>query len=256
LTVDRDTALALQRRNLAAFLGLLGRSSQGAHLYDSDGVRAAILPATPRRSVFNSVTYQSTSALIRALPRVADAYEGAGVRAWTVWVPEADREASEALEAAGHHLDAEPAAMVLELERLGDPDPGDLDWDDRCPPEVVGRINDLAYGHGLGSFGAAIAGVPTDAPLRFYQARVGGEPACVTASLDADGDCMIWYVATLPEHRGRGLASRLMHVALAAARERGCVTSSLQSSAMGEGIYAALGYRAYFRLRMYERRRP
>ena len=53
-----------------------------------------------------------------------------------------------------------------------------------------------------------------------------------------------------------GLATRLLSAALVEARGRGCTTSSLQSSAMGERIYDTLGYRRWFRLDMYERRRP
>ena len=36
--------------------------------------------------------------------------------AWTVWVPEFDREAVELLEAAGHVFDGSPMAMSVELE--------------------------------------------------------------------------------------------------------------------------------------------
>ena len=65
----------------------------------------------------------------------------------------------------------------------------------------------------------------------------------------------IYFVATREAARGRGLATRLLAAALVEARGRGCATSSLQSSAMGERIYDALGYRPWFRLHMYERRR-
>ena len=49
--------------------------------------------------------------------------------------------------------------------------------------------------------------------------------------------------ATLPEARGRGLATALMRQALLDAGERGCVTTSLQATAMGRPVYARMGYR-------------
>jgi GNAT superfamily N-acetyltransferase len=63
-------------------------------------------------------------------------------------------------------------------------------------------------------------------------------------------------VATDHRARGRGLATRLMTAALIEARERGCRTSSLQASPLGEPVYTALGYQTHFRYAMYERRRP
>ena len=91
-------------------------------------------------------------------------------------------------------------------------------------------------------------------PLRLYQARVDGEPASVLGTLDEGDDCGIYLVATLKEHRGKGLAGRLLHVALAEARERGLRTSSLQATKLGYPVYERLGYEPICTLQMWERR--
>ena len=97
---------------------------------------------------------------------------------------------------------------------------------------------------------------PPDLPnLRLYQARVGGEPACVLGTLDHDSDLGFYFVATHPDHRGLGLASRLVSAAMVEGRERGLRTSSLQGSPMGRPIYARLGFTEHFAVNMYERRR-
>jgi GNAT superfamily N-acetyltransferase len=61
-------------------------------------------------------------------------------------------------------------------------------------------------------------------------------------------------VATLPGHRGKGLAGRLLRAALAQARERGLRTSTLQASILGAGMYERAGYSVAGRLGLYERR--
>jgi GNAT superfamily N-acetyltransferase len=253
--VDRSAGIELQRRALAAFLRMLGRSSEGAAVIERDGVVGAIVPRIPERSVVNSVVYPDAASLGAALDELAAAYDEAGVRAWTVWVPEGERDVAGLLEAAGHRLDASPLAMVLDLADLQEPEPDELDWDARARPDDVGRINDLAYGFEVGTFGAAITHVPPDAPLRLYQAREGGEPVSVLGTLDEGSDCGVYLVATLKEHRGRGLARKLLHLALAEARERGMTTSTLQSTKFGLPVYERLGYETACPLQMWERRR-
>jgi GNAT superfamily N-acetyltransferase len=220
---------------------------------DLDGVCAAVSPAVPERSVFNSVLYERPEALADSLDRLADAYDEAGVDAWTVWVPESDRESARLLEAAGHTLDANPTAMVLDLDQLVDPGVGDLDWDDRAPLEEVCRINDRAYGYPDGTFARGLGDSPQG--VRFYRARLDGEPASVVGATDLGGDCGIWWVATLPEARGHALAGRLMHVILSEARVRGCDVSTLEATKLGAPVYERLGYRDIGTLEMWERRR-
>src|SRR5262245_58258193 len=88
-----------------------------------DGVQATIIPGSPNRSFFNAVFYEDTESLIARLPALAEAYEQAGVKAWTVFTPASDERAGQALGEAGHALDAQPRAMGVSLDQLTLPDP-------------------------------------------------------------------------------------------------------------------------------------
>jgi GNAT superfamily N-acetyltransferase len=232
----------------------LAVGSHGARLVEADGLVAAVVPAVPERSVFNSVLYERPEHLAAALEEMARAYDDAGVAAWTVWVPERDRSSAGLLASAGHTLDAAPRAMVLDLADLPEPDPGDLAWTAEGSLDALKRINDHAYGWEPGTFERGIGRGPGGA-WRLYEARLEGAPASVLATTDVDGDCGIWWVATVPEAQRRGLSTRLLHVALADARERGMRTSTLQATKMGYPVYARLGYRDIGGLQMWERRR-
>jgi len=252
--MDRTEAIARHRHALRSFTRLVGSGAETSRVLEPDGVTAAIVPAIPDRSIVNSVAYMEAGALEAVLDDLAAVYDDAGVRAWTVWVPEDDRDAAALLEASGHHLDATPMAMIADLASLPDPDPDDLDWSAGAAEPVLGRINDLAYGwpegtfiHAMGRFGAVDG-------LRLFEARVDGEPACVLGTYDNGDDCELYFVATLPDHRGKGLARRLVHRAVLAAGDRGLTVSSLQATKMGYPIYQRLGYEPICALQMWERR--
>ena len=252
--MNRDEALARQKRSLREWIGALGVWSPRAKLFERDGVRAALVPACPHRSIPNSITYDSAEALAAAIGELETAYEEAGVIARTVWVPEFDAEAIAALEAAGYAFDGSPAAMSLELDSFEPLDPSGLEWSAESTPAELGRLNDLAYGFEDGD--GMAASMTADSPgTTLYEARLGGEPACVLGTMNHGSDLGFYYVATAPSHRGKGLASRLMSVALEDARNRGLKTSTLQASAMGRPVYEKLGYEATFALHLYERRR-
>ncbi|HEX2128322.1 MAG TPA: GNAT family N-acetyltransferase [Solirubrobacterales bacterium] len=254
MTIDLARAAEIQRNALADWVRAVAAGARTAELFDRDGVTACAVPACPNRSIVNSVTYTHGEGLVRLYDELRDFYERLGIEAWTVWVPDFDPGTVEALEGAGHTFDGKPTAMVLELDGWEPPPIGDLDWDRDGDPETFGRINDLAYGYTPETGYARAMSQPVDG-YTIYRARADGETACVVGTLEHDrGDLGIYFVATVPEHRGKGLTSRLMAVALSEASERGLVTSSLQASAMGQPIYANLGYVGYFRLHLYERR--
>jgi ribosomal protein S18 acetylase RimI-like enzyme len=253
--MDRSAAIERHRGALMSFARLTGAGGENSSVVERDGVVASVCPAVPYASIVNSVGYRDAQALAAGLDELARAYDEAGVRAWTVWVPEDDREAAALLESAGHRLDASPTAMVANLSNLPEADESDLDWDADADPAVVAEINDRAYEAPAGMFTAAIGRFGQIEGLRLYQARVGGDPACVLATYDNEDDCELYMVATKAEHRGKGLARRLTHRAMLEARDRGLKISNLQATKLGYPVYARLGYEPICTLEMWERRK-
>ena len=228
-------------------------AADGAWIEDG-GVAACVYPAAPERSVFNSVVwYENAAALEREYDRLRDAYEGAGVNAWTVWVPEHDTDAAALLESNGHALDADPANMLLDLREFHAPEPpADVQWACDATLEEWAQINDAAYGLD-GSMERGILAMRS-LPGPVYAVREEGKAVSVLGAEDHDGDCYITLVATLPDWRGLGYAAVLMNEALRDAKARGCTTSSLQATKKGEPVYARIGYQTLGAFQMWERR--
>jgi GNAT superfamily N-acetyltransferase len=243
------------RRCYASFcrwLESLAAATAEASLLRRPGVVAAISPRTPDRSLFNSVAYERPAALADAVDDLRSAYRGAGVRAWTVWTPAADRHSARLLERRGHRLDGEPRSMLADLGSIPGPDrtldyTRGLSWRELC------RVNEVAYDVAADEFARGM-GTRPPAGARAYGARHEGWLASVLATILHERDCGVYWVATLPEARGNRLASGLLHRALLDAREAGCETSTLQSSAMGRSVYARLGYEDLGALQMWEHR--
>jgi len=253
--VDRAQAIERHRGALMSFARLTGAGGETSRSIEHDGVVASVCPAVPHASIVNSVGYRDAGALAASLEELGRTYDEAGIRAWTVWVPEDDREAATLLESAGHRLDATPTAMVMDLAALAEREAEDLDWDADADPAVVAEVNDHAYGAPAGMFAAAISRFGDVDGLRLYQARIDGEPACVLATYDNGDDCELYLVATRAEHRGHGLARRLTHRALLDARDRGQAISNLQATKLGYPVYSRLGYQPICELQMWERRK-
>ena len=226
----------------------------GGSLFESEGVIATILPEVPDRSLPNSVLYESADGLANVLEEVAEAYREAGVRAWTVWVPRQDEAARSLLEEAGHVLDASPAAMAADLAAVEPPRDTDPPPADAPRLEELGQLNDLAYGTGdqLGK----VIGEGEGDPEYVYVARESGQAVAGLLTADHRGDTSVWWVATAPEARGRGLATGLMRHALADGRERGNDISTLQATKLGRPVYERLGYQTFGVCEMWERRAP
>ena len=68
---------------------LMAEACGGGVWADGD-LQAALVPASPNRSFFNSVFYGDTERLLDAPAAACEAYDEAGVNAWTVWVPATD----------------------------------------------------------------------------------------------------------------------------------------------------------------------
>lgn len=246
----RRRALASVRLEVEAF----GGAAPDSRLLRREGLVAAVVPACPQRSVFNSVFCDDPAALESEYEALAEAYDRAGVAAWTVWVPAADRASAELLAARGHVLDGVPRAMALDLTELaaGPPQPDGIE-PAPVEPAVVAELNDRAYGFGdERAFRAAFAG---ETAARWHGAWAGGEPVGCVGTIEDGDDCCVSGVATAPEHQRRGIAGWLLRRALAEARERGMRTASLRASKAGAPAYGRLGFRDLGVVEMWELRR-
>jgi ribosomal protein S18 acetylase RimI-like enzyme len=255
--VDDEAALAA--RHLAAQRALwrsLGEGTPGGSVIERPGgVLAAIVPARADRSVFNSVIYEDPDALLAVRDELDAAYVAAGIEAWTVWVRPGDDRLRAPLEAAGHVFDAQPMLMAATIGELELEPRSELCLDPAPTWDTVARLNDLAYGIDPKRSFAGALGAWRDPLVRAYVARVEGEPVCGMGTRVEHGCCDVLFVATDPAARGRGLASELMRLALREAYDGGARTTVLEATALGEPVYARMGYRSLGRLGMYELRR-
>lgn len=236
----------LHRRSIAGLeleLRLFGESSEAGRVLRLPGVIASVSPQTPDRSVFNSVAAVDAAALEASIDELAATYEEAGVRAWTVWVPDHDRESAGLLERRGHVLDSWPRLMGLDLDDLRPPERALPDEAEQVEIEFceIGRINDLAYGIRGPGWGSVVDRAPG---LSFHAlgVAIGGEVVSCAVVIEGGDDAAVTGVATLPGHQGKGLASAIMARLLADSRERGMRTGSLQASAAGAPVYGRLGF--------------
>jgi ribosomal protein S18 acetylase RimI-like enzyme len=252
--VPDDAALRARRiRSQREFLRAVGGASDRARFVELRGsVWASLTPARPDRSVVNAVVYDDTDALLASLDELAALYQDGGIAAWTVWVPEGDERAVDALHAEGHVLDGEPRDMGGALDEMDLEPRFELDVDRAPSWTEVAEVNEAAYFASAGGayFGPALARLDAQG----YVARLDGRPASCLAIVDADDDAYVALVATRPEAQRRGLAGELLRLALRDARDRGLRTTTLEATKAGAPVYVRLGYRDLGVVEMWERR--
>jgi GNAT superfamily N-acetyltransferase len=121
-------------------------------------------------------------------------------------------------------------------------------------PEVeLGPADWDEYREYLRTVGAPAGLLSGADPSAFHTlaARVAGETVATAIAFDHDGDCGVFNMSTLETARRRGLGTALTARHVHDAAERGCSTASLQSTAMAERVYAAVGYRDLGRILEY-----
>jgi len=231
-----------------------GSGAPDSRLLRYEGLIAAVVPASPQRSVFNSVQYDDAAQLAARLDELTAVYDSLGVQAWTVWVPAADRAGAELLASRGHRLDGAPRAMALDLDDLA-PEPPVPAGVELRPLDAArcAALNDRAYG--FGEDDGFRAGFSGETAIRWHGAFEGDEPLACVGTIDAGEDCCVSGVATPPEHRSRGLAGWLLWQALDQARDSGHRSASLRASRAGAPLYERLGFRDFGAVEMWELRR-
>lgn len=233
-------------RGMAEFQRVIGRHGPDASLLERGPFVASAVPSVAA-SLINAAVPLDGAPLAPHLDELAAFY--ADAPKWGAWIDPASTAEAEALTRAGLVLDSTPVLMATELHATRPPDP------DVVTPslEEVGQVNDAAYDTPQPHIARTLAAFPPDA-FHAYGLAQDGTLACVLLILDVDDDAFVTLVATLPDHRGKRLASNLLAHALNEAAQGGQTTTSLQASKQGQSIYARLGYRPLGEVHLWEQR--
>lgn len=229
---------------------LLGGHAAGGVVLERDGLVASVVPSAADSPTLNAAVAVDPRVASGHLPELTERYRVAKVRRWGMWLDGEATVAAEALAGAGMVRTASSPGMGLgslpeDAAGNGRPRSADL--------ATVGRINDLAYGNYDARLERTLTPLPNGI-LNAYRIDLDGGPAAVALALHHGDDCGVSFVATVPKARRRGLATRLMRQALAAARGAGCTSSTLQATELGERLYEHLGYRRLCLMQLWERR--
>ena len=239
---DRGTATAI------ACWEHFARASEGACAIHAPGVAAAVFPHAPERAVYNNAILErdlQSAERAAAIAAMDDAYAAASIDGFAAWVHETDLAMIEELERHDYRCTESTRAMGMSLHEFA-----------VAVPEIdIGRPTWSEYQEFLElvSVPAGLLQHVDATALEVTTARLRGRNVATALSFDHDGDCGIFNVSTVPGARRRGLGTALTALHLHAAKRRGCITASLQSTAMAEGVYAALGFEDLGRIREYVR---
>ncbi len=153
----------------------------------------------------------------------------------------------EALVRRGHpQLESRVPGMALDPLRAGPPAPEGLTIRRVDDPATLADFQRTAFvGFGFPAEGGATfltEGLLESPESALFVGYVDGSPAS-TAMLVATGPVAgIYWVATIPERRGRGYGEALTWAALEAGLDLGCRVGSLQASQMGRPVYLRMGF--------------
>ncbi len=159
------------------------------------------------------------------------------------------------LEAAGWERALQAPAMALDLATMNEATspPGGLTVEevvDRHGLQAWCRVMTPIYQFpdvGAEAWYRMLAslGLGSDRPLRHFLARLDGKPVATASLYFGAGVAGISSVATLPEHRGRGVGRALTVAVLQQAKQAGWRFATLFSSVMGRAMYERIGFQQH-----------
>jgi GNAT superfamily N-acetyltransferase len=213
----------------------IARGPDDAALVRCDGVAAAVFPSGAEREFFNNALVErglEGAARGAAVAALEEVYGEAGIAAFAAWVHESDAGMRAEFERRGYVVSESTRAMGMAIgERAPLPDQpeyGPLEW-----AEYI-RVMEVSD-----EFFAAV----DRSAFEILLGRFEGENVATGMSYEHGGDVGVYNVGTLDHARRHGLGTALTARLVENAAARGCVTATLQSTPMAEGVYAALGFR-------------
>ncbi|MDX9911057.1 MAG: GNAT family N-acetyltransferase [Phycisphaerales bacterium] len=149
-----------------------------------------------------------------------------------------------------HHAESMPAMSVTPATLASTTMPDGYAIREVGPDDAESWSIAMSDGYGvprgIGSlFGIDRAAQRLPGALRYFAAEHKGRMVATSTLCLHDGLAGIYCVATLPDHRGKGLGAHLTAEPLRTAWGMGYTTGVLQASEMGAPVYTRIGFRTH-----------
>jgi GNAT superfamily N-acetyltransferase len=211
------------------------RTTPAAVVHRLPGVAVGVFPEGPEREVFNNAIVEhglTGAARSAAVDAAAEAYAGAGVTSYAVWVHESDAAMCDELTDRGFVHQETTWAMGRSLDDL----PATGSGVDLAPDDWAEYLRILELPTGL-----LVGADPSS--FHVLTARWQGVGAATAMAFDHEDDCGLYNIGTLEGARRHGLSTALVVLHLHHARARGRRTATLQATEMARRVYGSAGFR-------------
>lgn len=244
-----DERILLSDLNYAEAMRELTRRAGGAVL-DEDGLLLFASPH-PLPVLANGVMRTGAVAPDDVIAR-ARAFFAPRRRGFSVFVrAHLDADLRAACEAAGLHPNGESPGMVVDGRLPEGPPPADGVV--VAEVETEADVRDFAHvmGEAYATYGMPADVAPTVLPhlgvlraphIASVLVRLDGRPAAGAMVIVTHGVAGVYWVGTVPDARGRGLAELATRRATNLGFDRGARMGALQASVMGEPVYRRMGW--------------
>lgn len=242
-TVSDAEAVRLADLNYAESYRLLGKYARGGLLREEPGLVSAVTGPVPWLNA--TVVYDTLAEPEAAISRSLEFYRKAGAPFVIRIRVGFEMEAQRAMQALGLQTADRVPGMVLNPVGVIPPPPPGLtidDWSAESLP-AYNEVMRVAFGAPMALMDKLQPPAILTSRLRGFVGYVDGRPVATSALIVSDGVAGVYNVATLPEYRKRGLGEAMTWHAVREGAASGCVIGSLQASAMGQPVYARMGFR-------------
>jgi GNAT superfamily N-acetyltransferase len=253
MVTSNDVLLAADENLHETFRAVCRLGPASSELERSDGVLLASGLPVP---IFNPafVTAEPDDAT-RFVAELHAHYEAVGVP-FALWFRDAVAPTlAAACQAAGLIEHWQPPLMVMDPIRPSPPSPDGLEIVVLDESTVRDYCDVLAAGFGMpvelarSAFSSSVLGIDGFTGLL---ALFEGVPVATSASFVAAGLAGVYNVATVPEHRGKGVGAAITWAAIEAGAATGATCSILQASSDGAPVYTRMGYDTPDRYRQFQ----
>jgi ribosomal protein S18 acetylase RimI-like enzyme len=238
-----EEAVRLADLNYAHSFRLVGGCAIGGSVREGPGILSAITGPIAWLNV--TVVHEKLADPASAISRAIDFYRQARVPFVMRIRVGFDPDTQQVMQELGLQTADQMPGMVLNPVAEIPAPPNDLtiaDWDAASLP-THNEIIAASFGMPLQLANDLMTPALLNSATNGYLGYVHGRPVATSALIASDGVADVYNVATLPAYRGRGIGEAMTWHAVRKGVEAGCVIGSLQASAMGQPVYARMGFR-------------